>query len=106
MANSLDERVAEGLKYLDAKHPDWYGEIDLDVLEMRQEDFCILGQLSTGFWSYLHSNFRSLSWAIDHGFVLSDAEYGHIGLVGYENLHSLWEAGILIRRNADNSVGA
>lgn len=106
MVNSLDERVAEGLKHLDANHPDWYSRIDLDELEMQQEDRCILGQLGTGFWSYLYNNFHGMSWAVDHGFTLSGAEYDQLGSEGYENLGSLWETGILIRRGAVNPVGA
>lgn len=106
MTNSLDERVAEGLKHLDANHPDWYGEIDLDELEMQREDRCILGQLDTGFWSYLHNNFHGLLWAFDHGFTLSEAEFDRLGNKGYEDLGSLWVTGVLIRRGADNPAGA
>lgn len=42
---SLQERVKNGINYLDSNHPGWHEKIDLDTLNIEFPSKCIMGQL-------------------------------------------------------------
>lgn len=77
IATLLADRVAEGVKMLDALQPGWYKEIDLEILDLEGTDTCVLGQLYGGWVEgteylgidgdrYLQSHY---------GFELTEEEY-------------------------------
>jgi hypothetical protein len=45
MENELRERVSRGAMLLDRERPDWAYEINLETLDLRDYEFCIVGQL-------------------------------------------------------------
>lgn len=48
--NSIEERVAKGVEWLDANRPLWIREIDLYRLEMSSPCNCVLGQTFGNWW--------------------------------------------------------
>lgn len=66
------ERVRRGAQMLDRKNPDWFNEIDLDVLDLNDCHACILGQL---YGTYSEGRYRiGLDWDLQatgsHGFTV------------------------------------
>ena len=46
---TIEQRVARGAAFLDARHPGWAARIDLDWLDLSMCDRCVLGQLFGDF---------------------------------------------------------
>ena len=46
-----EENVAKGAEWLDENFPGWVDKIDLDILNQRYMDKCVLGQIAgAGYW--------------------------------------------------------
>lgn len=98
MFQSIEERAAEGAKFMDEARSGWYKEVDLETLHLGWGDCCILGQLFgdyeeglielnlTGPWSETTS--RRL------GFLVGG--YNDTSL-GYQKLTEAWKKEIKAR---------
>lgn len=66
-----EEQIENGVKYLNNKFYGWLEKIDLSILDMVEEDKCIIGQLSGGFnkWLNIGNNDDNLLIAISCGFT-------------------------------------
>lgn len=99
---TADERVARGAALLDARHPGWHEEVDLDRLYMRSTCDCVLGQLyspSAAEGTAYDNGLRALGEpdAPAHGF---DSVFGERHRLGYPQLEAAWRRAILARREA------
>jgi len=47
---TLAERVAAGAEWLDANYPGWVDHVDLVLLDIRDCEDCVLGQLAGNYW--------------------------------------------------------
>lgn len=89
-----------GARLLDEKHPGWAGEVDLDKLDMRHGNRCVLGLV---YGSY-ENGLRVLGLSGDrettntHGF---HAFHGR----SYERLDRVWKKEIASRRSATPVAG-
>ena len=91
-------RVASGIKWLDRFRPEWYKQIDLDLLDMGSGNFCVLGQLKVAFtevpqpFSLAHFGFN----------VYSSSDEDCFG--GYTILYHLWKEAITKRKEEGVTV--
>lgn len=109
-------QVAAGVLLLDAEKPGWADLIDLDRLDMRLSDRCVLGQLYDGVDGYRLGYYAAIDafWpkgrayaqdrAAAHGFTVpepdgewTEAESVAIGRV-FDALEAEWRARIAARR--------
>jgi hypothetical protein len=72
------ERVANGVKLLDEKLPEWREHVDPEILQMDSLSDCILGQ-TYGHWTTAQEelNMWSRTDQEAHGFEFSVNEYLH-----------------------------
>ena len=52
--------VREAAIKLDEAYPEWWEEIDLDLLDMYNSDYCILGQLYGSYYSLRANPLRNI----------------------------------------------
>jgi len=52
----IQDRIAKGVKWLDMEHGAWWKQIDLDSLDMRDCNDCVLGQVLGNYSNYTHNN--------------------------------------------------
>jgi len=85
------DRAAAGAAALDVVRPAWFNEIDLDVLDIRDADACICGQLLM----WLEPPFDTPEASATHG-VVSDFKIDW--REDYVDLTAAWTVEILKRR--------
>lgn len=99
----LVKRVEKGIKWLNKHKKGWYKDIDLNILDLSQEDVCVVGQLYESFWKgkistlrYISYDFKTLSNGMTTkegekcGFFLEDAYARVDGQTGYDTLTRIW----------------
>ena len=92
---TLAERVARGVAFLEMTMPDWREHIDVSTLDMGSTDLCVLGQLAprwpgltdTGYVNYTDVKY-TLRWDANnvraHGFERAVVQDGADGwIAGY-----------------------
>lgn len=47
---TIAERVAAGAEWLDANYPGWADRVDIVLLDIRDCEDCVLGQLAGNYW--------------------------------------------------------
>lgn len=62
---SAEERVSEGITWLDANYPEWFNRIDLKNLNLDSWINCILGQL---YGDYARAPRSATDFGISFGF--------------------------------------
>jgi len=102
MAKSIEQRVADGIKLLDEKVPDWRSKIDLATLKLSHPDRCILGQLGADriFLGQLGASFsKGLSLVgLKIGDSANQAAYGFESEYDgdeYDELQEEWESALI-----------
>ena len=101
--NKYQEQIANGVKLLDAKVPNWETEIDLHILNLQQFDRCVLGQLghnrNTDFYGMKEKLGLddSFSASMEHGFLV-DHDYVISPFAEYKLLTIEWKNLIRTRR--------
>ncbi len=95
----IQERVCAGILYLNNRLPGWKEYVSLNRLDMADENYCILGQVSYGIPSFfpLHPyvetrDFLGLAGvdAIHYGFAVSCDENAE-PLYSYDELTEVWK---------------
>jgi hypothetical protein len=66
---SLKEKVANGVRWLDENHAGWKSKINISILNMEFTHKCILGQLFNGYREV--EKILGRAFCEDHGFVIS-----------------------------------
>lgn len=103
---SPEQRVARGIKYLDARHPGWASSVTPDKIDLDSSTNCVLGQVYGDYNEHpvIRDRFLGLlawSWAHRHGFVAD-----HNGGYRWPNpdrmrLEDLWVMEVRQRRSAE-----
>lgn len=94
---SVEERVARGAALLDGKFPQWEGSLDLDKLDIKRTDSCVLGQLYGGYYGGVRElglyDFSETA-ATEHGFwgAVSPYEFQDKIEAEYTSLLVAWVA--------------
>jgi hypothetical protein len=57
--STIDERVAAGIALLDERTPGWRKKVDLDMLNLADGRWCIVGQVYGEFWENQHRPFKN-----------------------------------------------
>ena|SRR3989344_3535433 len=90
---AIDERVAAGAAFLEARHPNWDTRVDVGTLDIRKERYCILGQLYESFYETARIVLQ-----------LTDDEAARMGFTKYKSiaefdeLTEAWKRLIMARR--------
>lgn len=98
--NSIRSRVSRGAKFLDKKEPGWYNKVNPDILDIRSETNCVLGQIYRRYISGLvQLNLYGTGKKVSYGFTPNctgiDNIYRLSGL-----LNKYWRKEILKRRKS------
>ena len=92
--------AARGAAYLDNRRPGWHNEIDVDNLDLRSLDACVLGQLY-GDWGAGQDALEEFRWngeaQIEYGFEVAAPH----STPRYAALTEAWRVEILRRREGD-----
>lgn len=112
----IDKFVSEGAQWMDENRPGWYERINLDELDMRRGDRCILGQIDGLYETSLTKMFGTSEskpakvWAVEKGFnnryIISDAatRYHYTNNMEYwYALRKAWEVQVQDRLIADKA---
>lgn len=76
----FENEVRAGIAALDEDGPArWRDALDTVILDMRNADNCVLGQVFEGYWSPEAESFRVNHHAVKCGFFLPDYEVGRYG---------------------------
>lgn len=80
--------VLNGIKYLNEHHPGWLSRIDLDTLDLKSCQDCVLGQV---FGEYCYPSPLEVQFNANHGFTasLTNYDYFHLNRVWKEELRKL-----------------
>lgn len=99
----MNENVLRGAQLLDKKRPNWYNEIDLEKLDIKSIDNCVLGQLYDYFVTGLDElgvDYSNASESL-HGFDIHLESSHQTGQdVAYEQLRLAWIEEIKKRLNS------
>lgn len=117
--------VEKGAAWLDERDPEWAERIDLELLDLQDGEFCMLGQEAErlvgphprdlpkagneGYWRVLDSLGYGpfSSWQVERGFDVPHHEIGRGGLpseAAYEMLTIAWREYIRQRLGAADEV--
>jgi hypothetical protein len=77
---TIEERVNNGIKWLNENIPGWESRIDLDKFVFDNVDKCILGQLN-------EYNFKDAKWLEENGF---DPYYENGVLIRSRDIEKVW----------------
>lgn len=99
---TMQQRVSEGLRVLDANDPNWFRAINLDTLDMASMRMCVLGQ-TFGFYSDGMAELfgpYSFERGEDYGFEITKDENDDFdgGSNPYDALQSYWIPEIAARQ--------
>lgn len=104
MSNEPHVAAARGAEFLDQRRPGWADEIDLDTLDLRSLDDCVLGQLY-GDWGAANRAIPEIEWNSGsqayYGFELDGAPFSRDR---YKALTDEWRDQVLMRRHAEVTV--
>lgn len=89
--NKWDKRVALGAKRMDQIRPGWVDKVDLDTLNQRFADRCVMGQTG-GYWSVPSEDRPN-----EEGFGL---DYKDDFITNWVLLTDAWKRLIIARRNS------
>ena len=67
-----EDQVRDGVAFLNTQVPGWRTRINLQVLDLRNNEDCILGQLFGGYEEGMHALGLSPAWASLLGFFRHD----------------------------------
>jgi len=84
------DAVTNGADWLDVVYPEWVEHINLDSLELRCLDKCVLGQIFRTFYAFVPG--LKFAWVIEHGFARASAG------VDWDELQDAWIAEIITRK--------
>ena len=95
MTLTTEERVANGIEWLDANVPDWRTKVDKETLNIGACETCVLGQVFKGRGGFGHG--VNCIRAIDHdyfavmkrGFMFT-TNYGVATDMDVKNLNAAW----------------
>lgn len=90
--NSIEQRVANGVEWLDVNRAGWIGDIDLAALNLASPCRCVLGQL---YGNFFEAPVMPNSAAL-YGFDASIYDE----IEAYKDLHDEWVRVITARREA------
>lgn len=85
--STVQERVALGVALLNERRPNWRSQVDIDVLEMNDRSWCIIGQVfgvNPDDWSAVEEYVDALTALGVHG--------GEGGLYGFDLTREQYEA--------------
>jgi hypothetical protein len=103
---TLRECVTEGVLWLDEKAPGWAERVDLSLLDMKDPQRCIIGQVFRGeSFGYALASRGVRAWGFSLGFDRRDSEPSWVLFPflnrwwprGWEGLTRLWRAEITQR---------
>jgi hypothetical protein len=97
MTDALEERVARGAALLDGKFPQWEGKLDVDALDIKHINSCVLGQLYGGYYTGVRElgiNDSAELAATQHGFWGAVSPYEEQAKITaeYDDLLVAWVA--------------
>lgn len=91
---TVEQRVQNGVNFLNLINSGWYTKINLDSLNQQLTKYCVLGQLYGSFGIAKEKFKFDQEWYSYHGFTVSnllDEEYHYIE---YEKLTEEWKSQI------------
>lgn len=121
---NIEERVNNGIEWLDTNYPDWYSRVDFNKLRMEDCSGCVLGQLTGSYYKVVHCNLEYTGyWAAQHGFNFANrdemyemgyrddvyegdcmpSDYKFLTDYYLEDLGTAWKSAIIERRNTKNA---
>lgn len=86
---TLDERVANGIAYLDERLPGWRERLDLSDLWMGDDCRCVLGQTAGGYFNALHD--LSITHEQSDRLGFSVFFFHDVNLLNYSDLTAAWK---------------
>jgi len=93
----MEDRIDQGIAYLNEKHPGWQKKIDLKLLDLEGCTKCILGQIFGDYWKAskevdyqrtgigLQNASLFSDWASERGFSLTEEELDDVDDIDQEN---------------------
>lgn len=94
---TVEQRVANGVEWLDERWPEWVRAINLDDLDLADSCNCVLGQRRGDFDEALDSEDMSLDDAVRNGFYAGHPSQNRDAYVA---LNAMWRRVIEARREA------
>ena len=107
---SFPQRVRNGIALLDTGMPGWIDKVDVSILNMRNPEFCLLGQIMGSVRDTLTGRMRNGYWrsaevfpigslsVFDQGFSLNASE----SLLYWEELTAEWKKAIRERKETNS----
>lgn len=107
MRSVYDERVERGAEWLDKNEKGWMEKIDLSLLDLREDDACICGQIdasgSHAFYRYIFNKELAAAQAHELGFILWNKDEG-CNALDYAKLTTAWKRLIRERRREERGT--
>ena len=99
---TIAQRVQNGIKLLDTAMPGWIDKVDVSTLNMRNPEFCLLGQITgrvgSSYWRSAEVFPPGSLSVFDQGFSLNASE----SLLYWEELTAEWKKAIRERKETNS----